>query len=72
MNNDIKDFINNLQELIDTQKLLDEILSHYDIYKNEFDNQKIQSIDKDLENLNHYYDKLNYKIRNYLKFNDSE
>ena len=69
-----------IEKLKKTEKLLDDILYHYDIYSGEFtfkseeENRKLKkrmhpdklhSFESDKENLN-------WKIREYLNFDDSE
>ncbi len=67
---DIEDFIGNLQSLIDSKSLLDNILLYYNIYDGSFRNEDLLNGEKHKD-----YAKLqtlNSKIRNYLKFDDSE
>jgi len=59
------DIIQPLQELIDAQKLLDRLLSYYDVYSGQF--EKIPSHDVD-----YGPSSLNTAIRDYIKFDDSE
>ena len=59
MKPEIEKFVDNLQELIDSKKLLDKILSCYMIYDAEFDNGMLPP-------------DLNDEIRKYIKFDDSE
>lgn len=71
MSNDINEFINNLQKLIDAQKLLDDLLGYYDIYGESFNNTEMQKMNRFIEKQG-WHDSLNNRIRNYLKFDDSE
>ncbi len=69
---DISSFIDNLQDLIDSKKLLDNILQYYSVYGNEFDNKRLQEMDKVLESAKLYKNTISSQIRSYIKFDDSE
>ena len=68
------DIIEPLKNLIEAKELLDKILSYYDVYSGQF--RKIPSYDADYyfkhDDGTYYKDGLNTKIRDYIKFDDSE
>jgi hypothetical protein len=70
----IEKFLEEIKHLQDAKLLLKVILSYYDIYTGIFDNEKIEDFeDKCRKNPGLFYkDSLNTKIRDYLKFDDSE
>ncbi len=62
------DLVDSLQKLIDAQRLLDDILVHYDIYDGDFtipDREKGWSGEP-------MFPTLNQRIRTYQNFDDSE
>lgn len=79
-------FLEEIQHLKDAKKLLEEILTGYDIYTGEFhfDNTGKLPTEKLINDLGHKkstelphlwktkHEELNDKIRNYIEFDDSE
>ncbi len=61
---DVSEFVENMQALIDSQKLLNDILMYYSIYDKQFNNADLIRDDKHIN--------LNNRIRSYIKFDDSE
>ena len=63
-----------LKNLIDAKELLDKILSYYDVYSGQF--RKVSDIDAEYmfkrDDGSYYKDGLNARIRDYIKFDDSE
>ena len=74
MNIDIEDISKALNRAKEAQDLLDSILSYYDVYSGQFD--KIRDIDAEylfkLSDGSYHKDGLNTRIREYIKFDDSE
>jgi hypothetical protein len=59
----MEEFVEKLQKLIDSQRLLDDLLNKYNVYEKKFDMD---------DNYLKYNERLDTRIRNYLKFDDSE
>lgn len=74
MNINIEDIAKALNKAKEAQDLLDSILMHYDVYTGQF--EKIGQLDAEymtkLDNGQYYKNSLNKKIRDYIKFDDSE
>lgn len=73
-NLDIEDIAKALNKAKEAKDLLDSILLYYDVYTGQF--EKIGKLDAEympkLDNGQYYKGSLNNKIREYLKFDDSE
>lgn len=68
------DIIEPLKNLIEAKELLDKVLSYYDVYSGQFG--KIPDIEAEYlfkcSDGSYHKDGLNTKIRDYIKFDDSE
>ena len=68
------DIIEPLKSLIEAKELLDKVLRYYDVYSGQF--EKIPNIDAEYlfkcSDGSYYKDGLNTRIRDYIKFDDSE
>jgi len=68
------DVIESLKSLIEAKELLDKILHYYNVYSGQF--EKIPDMDAEFLfkriDGSYYKDGLNARIRDYIKFDDSE